>query len=51
MARFKNTVADVEVNIIKRRNTVLVMQEEVQVVLDKSGTAEQVYGSFFCNSA
>ena len=41
MARFKNTVADVEVKIIKRKNTVLVMQEDVQVVLGKPGMAEQ----------
>jgi len=41
MARFKNTVADVEVKVLARKNTVLVMKEEVQVVLGKSGSAEQ----------
>ena len=41
MARFKNTVADVEVKVLARKNTVLVMQEEVQVVLGKAGSAEQ----------
>jgi len=41
MARFKNTVADVEVKLITRKNTVLVMQEDVHVVLGKSGSAEQ----------
>jgi hypothetical protein len=41
MARFKNTVADVEAKLIIKKNTVLVMQEDVQVVLSKSGIAEQ----------
>ena len=41
MARFKNTVADVEAKQITKKNTVLVMQEDVQVVLSKSGVAEQ----------
>ena len=40
MARFKNTVADVEAKLITKKNTVLVMQEDVQVVLSKSGVAE-----------
>ena len=42
MAKFKNTVADVEVKIIKRKNTVLVVQEDIHVVLGKPGMAEQV---------
>ena len=41
MARFKNTVADVEARLITKKNTVLVMQEDVQVILSKSGVAEQ----------
>ena len=41
MARFKNTVADVEAKLIIKKNTVLVMQEDVQVVLSKVGVAEQ----------
>eukprot|EP00090_Calanus_glacialis_P024922 TRINITY_DN38693_c0_g1_i1.p1 TRINITY_DN38693_c0_g1~~TRINITY_DN38693_c0_g1_i1.p1 ORF type:complete len:144 (-),score=44.36 TRINITY_DN38693_c0_g1_i1:96-527(-) len=41
MARFKNTVADVEAKLITKKNTVLVMQEDVQVILSKSGVAEQ----------
>jgi hypothetical protein len=41
MARFKNTVADVEAKLITKKNTVLIMQEDVQVVLSKSGVAEQ----------
>ena len=41
MARFKNTVADVEAKLITKKNTVLVMQEDVQVVLSKSGFVDQ----------
>ena len=41
MARFKNTVADVEAKLIIKKNTVIIMQEDVQVVLSKSGNAEQ----------
>jgi hypothetical protein len=49
MARFKNTVADVEAKLITKKNTVLVMQEDVQVVLGKSGLAEQDWN--FLNSS
>ena len=48
MARFKNSVADVEAKLITKKNTVLVMQEDVQGVLSKSGIAEQERG-FFIN--
>ena len=41
MARSKNTVADVEARLITKKNTVLIMQEDVQVVLSKTGLAEQ----------
>ena len=41
MARFKNTVADVEAKLIIKKNTVLIMQEDVQVFISKSGVTEQ----------
>ena len=49
MARFKNTVADVEAKLITKKNTVLVMQEDVQVILSKSGVAEQERNFFYFN--
>ena len=47
MARFKNTVADVEVKIVQRRNTVLVMKDDVQVMLDELDSAEHVSDFLF----
>ena len=41
IARFKNTVADVKAKLITKKNTVLIMKEDVQVVLNKAGVAEQ----------